>query len=142
MRLLQAVKVRGVAEGDRDLVSPGVPLADGAGAVVHLVTDVVEGEVLRELGHQGSEVRVVRERKDGALEGRDNGRDAVLKDGVHNPPDTELGLNNTGGDLLDVERLLVLLDGHHVLAQGDILPIALEVGLTSGKVSLELANLV
>ena len=59
MRLLEAVKVHGDAEGDRDLVCPGVPLADGARTVIHLVTDVIEGQVLRELGHQGSEVRIV-----------------------------------------------------------------------------------
>ena len=156
VRLLQAVKVDGDAEGDRDLVRPGVPLADGAGAVVHLVANVIEREVLGELRDQGREVRVVRERQDGALEGSDDRGDAeecpglvsvpdleaVLEDCIHDPPDTERGLDHTRGDLLDMERLLVLLNSHHVLAEGDVLPVALEAGLSPSKLGLELTDLV
>ena len=73
MWLLQTVEVNSDAEGDGNLVSAGVALADGAGAVVHLVGDVVHDEVLAEPRDEGGEVGVVGEREDGTLE-RSNDR--------------------------------------------------------------------
>ena len=59
MRLLETVEVHGDAEGDGHLVCPGVPLANGARAVIHTMGDVVHGELLADLLHEGGEVGVV-----------------------------------------------------------------------------------
>ena len=156
MGLLQTVEVHRDAEWNGDLVSPGVPLANGAGAVVYLVGHVVVDEVLAEPGDERGEVWIVGERQDGALEGGDDGRqgevgpglvplphlEVVLEDGVHHPAHAEGRLHHAGYELLHVEGLLVFLDGDHVLADGDALPTGqVQTGLTSSKISLQLCDL-
>ena len=74
MWFLKAVKVDSDAEWNRHLVSPGVPLAYRARAVVHTVGDVVHREGLADRLDQGGEVRVVGEGQQGALEGGDDRR--------------------------------------------------------------------
>merc|ERR1719322_1346198 len=139
---LKAVEVDGDAERDGDLVGARVAPPDGAGRVVHLVTNLRRRQLDRELLDDGVEVRVVGEGEHGALDGRHERREGevgpllvplpddevVLEEAVHDAADAERGLDHARYHLLYVNFALEPLHfGDHVFGDAEGLVFNIDV---------------